>query len=336
MFASGIILWIKLSISMLLVILTKSIQGFNIFSISGILDIIKRYARYWLGKYRGPQAVTSSLISGLKELKVDFKLNPKTKEIDSNAIIYINESAEALRYAIGLKKQGKINKIVAGPVISILPETEGGIMLDPNIDLFLVPSDWTKDFWLSCAPQLVNKIVVWAAGIENVYGNKKKRDLVLVYYKNGPKAQLNYIVNFLKSKSIKCKVVYYGHYKKKDYYAMLDDSYCMIYLSESESQGLSLCESWMHDVPTLVWNRGFWKYCGHQWFNDKISAPYLTNECGMFFSGLEDFGIKWQKFNIKINTYKSRDYALKNFTNKLSAKKFIDLIKICFPNISSV
>ncbi len=321
---------------MSLIIFTKPVQGFNIFSIKRFLDTTKRYVRWWLDKYRGPQAVTSSLLSGLKELNVSFKLNPKSDVINRGDIIYVNESAEALRFAIDLKKQRKINKIVAGPVISILPELEGGIMLDPNIDLFLVPSNWTKDFWLSRAPQLVDKIAVWAAGVDVSANLNKNKDTVLVYYKNGSKVLLDFVINYLKAKNIKYNIIYYGQYDKTNYYVELDNSTCMIYLSESESQGLALCEAWMHDVPTLVWNRGFWEYCDYRWFDGKISAPYLTDECGMFFSGVEDFDVKWLEFNLKIKIYKSRDYALKNFTNRLSAKKFIDLIKICYPNISFV
>lgn len=321
---------------MSLIILTKPVQGYKIFSFKRFLDTAKRYARCWFGKYRGPQAVTSSLLSGLTELNISFKLNPKINEINSNDVIYVNESAEALRCAIDLKKQGKINKIVAGPVISILPELEDGIMLDTNIDLFFVPSDWTKDFWLSRVPQLVGKIVVWAAGVEVDTGHNKNKDTVLIYYKNGPKYLLDYIINYLQLKKIKHNIVYYGQYNKAEYYTKLDNSMCMIYLSESESQGLALCEAWMHDIPTLVWNRGFWKYCGYQWFNDKISAPYLTDESGMFFSDVKTFDDKWREFKAKINSYCPRDYALKNFTNKLSAKKFVDLIKICFQNTSFV
>lgn len=309
-----------------LVVLTEPIKGIHLFSPRHFLATLKKYARYFLGRYRGPQAVTSSLLAGLKELKVAFVLNPNKKNIDENAVVYVNESAEALREAIILKKEGKISKIIAGPVIAILPTEENGLMLDKNIDLLPFPSAWTKYFWVSQAPQLAEKIKIWPAGVDSHCDLSQTRDLILIYYKSGSKKQLNYIIDFLKSKNISCKVVRYGRYLKKDYLGLLARAKGMIYLSESESQGLALCEAWMHNVSTLVWNRGYWEYCGYKWFDDKISAPYLTDACGMFFLGIDDFSRKWQEFNDKIGIFKPRDYALANFTNAIAAKRFIDLI----------
>ncbi len=319
---------------MSLVILTEPIKGAKLFSFGRFFIIVKKHARYLLGRYRGPQAVTKSLLAGLKELGVSFNLNPK--KINKNDVIYVNESAEALRGAIELKKKGIISKIIAGPVISILPNEENGIALDANIDLLLFPSAWAKDFWVSQVPQLAGKIKIWPAGVDSDCDLIQKRDLFLVYYKSGHKKQFNYIIDFLKSKNIPYEVVRYGHYQKEDYFSALSRSKGMIYLSESESQGLALCEAWMHNVPTLVWNRGYWEYCGYKWFNDKISAPYLTKECGMFFTGIDDFSAKCSDFIANLGAYKPRGYALVNFANKLSAKRFIDLIKLCYPDISFV
>lgn len=316
---------------MSLVILTEPVKGAKLFSFGRFLVIVKKYARYLLGRYRGPQVVTSGLLAGLKELDINFRLNPKN--IAKGDVVYVNESVEALRGAIDLKKKGMISKIMAGPVISILPNEEKGIVLDVNIDLLLFPSAWTKDFWVSQAPQLAEKIKIWPAGVNSDCDLSQKRDLFLVYYKSGPKTQFDYVINFLKSKNIPYAVVHYGHYQKADYFAKLARAKGMVYLSESESQGLALCEAWMHNVPTLVWSRGYWEYCGYKWFNDRISAPYLTPECGMFFTGADDFTDKWRDFAGNLGSYKSRDYALANFTNKVSAKRFIDLIKLCCPNI---
>ena len=274
------------------------------------------------------------MLAGLKELGINFVLNPVSKKIDNGAIVYVNESAEALRDAIDLKKNGRISGIIAGPVIAVLPSEENGIMLDANIDLMPFPSVWTRDFWVAQAPQLAEKIKIWPAGVNSDCGLSQKHDLFLVYYKSGPKTQLDYIINFLKQENIPYKVVRYGHYQKNDYFGLLARSKGMIYLSESESQGLALCEAWMRNVPTLVWNRGYWEYCGNKWFNDKISAPYLTKECGMFFAGKDDFEDKWRDFMGNLTSYQPRAYALENFTNTVSAKRFIDLIKLCYPNIS--
>lgn len=317
-----------------LVILTEPIKGAGQNLWPRFLTTVKKGARYVLGRRRGPQAVTKSLLTGLKEIGVKFLLNPG--KIDDGALVYINESADALREAINLKKKGIVSKIIAGPVIAVLPTEENGLMLDENIDLLPFPSVWTKNYWVSQAPQLADKIKIWPAGASSDCDLSQRRDLFLVYYKNGPKSQLKQIIKFLDSNNVAYKVIRYGRYRQKGYFALLARAKGMICLSESESQGLALCEAWMHDVPTLVWNRGYWEYCGHKWFDGKISAPYLTDECGKFFIGIDDFPEKWRDFNDKIGVFKPRDYALANFTNIIAAKKFVELIKICYPDFSFV
>ncbi|MFH1968370.1 MAG: hypothetical protein ABIJ84_03215 [bacterium] len=313
---------------MSLVILTQPIKGVGRFSNKLFITNVKRFIKFLLGQSRGPQAVTKSLLVGLKKINIDYVLNPKKSDISTGSVVYVNESAEALRGAIELKKAGIISKIITGPTIAILPNEEGGVLLDTNIDIFLVPSIWTKDFWVSQAPQLAKKIEIWAAGVESECDLSKKRDLILVYYKSGSKKRLRSIMGFLKSENISYKIVNYGHYSKKEYFTLLARSKGMIYLSESESQGLALCEAWMHNVPTMVWNRGYWEYCNYKWFHDKISAPYLTEECGLFFGKTKDFPEKWRNFIGNLGNYKPRDYALKNFTNESSARRFINLIKL--------
>jgi hypothetical protein len=311
---------------MSLVILTQPIKGIRRFSTRFFITNIKKFIKFLLGQSRGPEAVTKSLLVGLKKINVDYILNPKKKDIPIDSVVYVNESAEALRGAIELKKSGIVSKIITGPTIAILPNEEGGVLLDTNIDVFFVPSIWTKDLWLSQAPQLSKKIKIWTAGVESECDLLGKRDLILVYCKSGSKKRLYSIVDFLKSENISYKIVNYGHYSKKEYFTLLSRSRGMIYLSESESQGLALCEAWMHNVPTMVWNRGYWEYCNYRWFHDKISAPYLTEDCGLFFKEIKDFPDKWCDFIGNLDDYKPRDYALKNFTNESSARKFINLI----------
>jgi hypothetical protein len=316
----------KLQNDMPLIILTEPIKRLDLLPFKRFLVIFKKCIKYLLGRQRGPQAVTKSLLLGLKEIEISFSLNPKKDEIPTGSVVYVNESAEALRGAIELKKSGTVSKIIAGPVIAIVPKEEGEVMLDPNIDLFLVPSIWTKDFWVSQAPQLTERIKIWTAGVESDCDLSQRRDVFLVYYKSGPKKQLDIVVDFLESKDIAYNIVRYGQYNRKEYFALLSRSKGMIYLSESESQGLALCEAWMHNVPTMVWNRGYWEYCSYRWFDDKISAPYLTEDCGMFFAEKKNFFDTWHNFIDNLEDYRPRDYALKNFTNKSSARGFIDVI----------
>ena len=94
---------------------------------------------------------------------------------------------------------------------------------------------------------------------------------------------------------------------------MLANSKFMVYLTESESQGIALHEAWMAGVPTLVWNRGFYFYKGYRWQDEKIPAPYLTPECGSFFKDEIDFENRLGVFLKDYQNFAPRPYSLLNF-----------------------
>jgi len=307
---------------MSLVILTKSPK----FNWKEFFSKYKTFIKFLLGQKRGPDAVIGSLIKGMKELNVDFKYNIKEKEIKKEDIVYINGSVEALKWAIRAKKENKISKLIVGPVMVVLPDEKGNIVCDPHIDKIIVPSLWVKNLWLSIKPELAEKIVIWPAGTDIYPLSSYLKDKVLIYQKNAPIELLNNIKNYLTSKNISFKVIKYGFYKHNDYLRDLDSSKAVIFLSESESQGLAICEAWMKNVPTFVWNRGFWRYRDIVWKDEKISAPYLTEECGMFFEDFSSFENKWPEFFEKISIFKPREYAENNFSNKKIAENFLKII----------
>jgi len=106
----------------------------------------------------------------------------------------------------------------------------------------------------------------------------------------------------------------------------------MIYLVESESQGLALAEAWLRNVPTFVWNRGYWQYGNYSWRDDKISAPYLTDECGLFFRDYNDFKEKLPLFLTKLSQFQPRKYALNNFIDVITTRKYLEIINEAVKN----
>lgn len=306
----------------MLVILTKTPE----FSLNGLKDRLKSFVKFLIRKKRGPSAVTESLIRGLKELGVNYKYNVGAGEIGQNDTIYINESAETLKWAINTKKQGKISRLITGPNITVSPEDQNGVMLDKNIDLILFPSEWTKKFWLLTNPELVDKIKIWPAGVTlPEVLDEEKKDFI-VYQKNAPDSLLENIVKYLAEQNIKFRVVNYGKYKKDDYFRLLSACRGMIYLSESESQGLALQEAWARNVPTLVWNRGYVEQKQRRFEDEKISAPYLTGQTGIFFSGQSDFKEKFTQFTGQLVNFKPREYIMNNLSDKICAGNFLKLI----------
>ncbi len=312
---------------MKLIILTKPPKSpFNLFSfylINWIKNLVKKVL--FIPNY-GPSAVLGSLIRGFDKLKIDYQLNPKAKDISD--VVCVISGVDALEWAIKAKKQGKIKRIIAGPNIVITPEDAGSVLLDEAIDLVIVPSQWVKDFYSSFKPGFDKKIRIWPAGVKICPESKEERSGCLIYKKSVDEELFDFIIQYLKFQNINYKVIRYRRYKKEKYFEILNKVKFMIYLQEVESEGIALLEAWMRNVPTLVWNKGYFEYknIGKKVFGN-ISAPYLTKECGMFFRGKEDFKDKFKFFIKNLSNFKSRKYSLENFTDKISAQNYLKFVK---------
>jgi len=283
----------------------------------------KKYIKNHFLHYGGPSAVLESLIRGFDILNIDYQLNPKTKDISD--IVCVISGADALKWAVEAKKQGKIKKIIAGPNIAVTPEDAGGILLDEAIDLVIVPSQWVKDFYSSFKTGFNKKIRVWPAGVKIYPESKQERKGCLIYKKSIDEELFDFIIQYLKSQNIDYKVIKYRKYKKEKYFKLLNKVKFAIFLSESESQGLALQEAWARNIPTLVWNRGYWQYKQYKW-QGSSSAPYLNDGCGMFFEDRDDFENKLNIFIKNLPNFKPREYSLENFTDKVSAQNYLKII----------
>ncbi len=305
---------------MTLIILNKS-PVVNFFS----KELYKIFLRKIIGKNRGPNGVTESIIRGLNELNYEYKLNPNTKEINSGDVIWVNESIEALKWAINFKKETQ--KLVAGPNLVIFPTDENEVLCGKNIDIILQPSAWTKDLMSSIKPELEKKIKIWPAGVFVPNKTNIIKDInVLIYTKNNSKKELlEKIKNKLKEDNKKVETIDYGTFKQKEYFDLLERSEMMIYIANSESQGLALQEAWARNIPTLVFDKEKFEHNGKTFKYEKISAPYLNEESGMFFKE-NDFIEKYNEFISKINSFKPKEYVINNLSDKVCTQKFLEII----------
>lgn len=285
---------------------------------------LKNFIRLFLKIKKGPQVVTESLIKGLKILEYSYKLNPKLSEIKENDIVYVNESVDTLKEVVELKNRGLNFKLITGPAIVVEPSEENCIIENDNIDIYLAASQWPIDWWNSLTEKLKNKMLIWPAGVDDNGESDKTDKRVLIYYKSCPKELFNYILKYFKENDISYKILKYGYYNHKKYINLLKHFELAIFLSNSESQGIAIHEAWMADIKTLVYNRGFMNYKNFKWQDNHISAPYMTDNCGIFFKGIEDFIEKYDE--IKNNNFNPRNYSLNNFTHEKIAKIFLNII----------
>ena len=284
----------------------------------------KHFIKRLVGRdFGGPAAVFSSLEGGLKGIGGNFVVNRQlTVPIESACVL---SGVKTLKWAIVQKRLGKIKKIIAGPTVA-LPKEAGGIIFNDAIDLFLVPSSWVTDFCDSFRPGFKRKIRVWAAGVKTeVLDIGTPRATCVVYKKNVDSATFGGVLEVLGRRGIIVEVLEYGRYTRAEYLKKLAKARFLVFLSQSESQGIALNEAWMMDVPTLVWNGSFVNLPDYVWPGGS-PAPYLTQECGMFFSGIPDLPAKLELFLTKLPAFRPRAYHLQNFTLRLAAQNFMDII----------
>ncbi len=270
----------------------------------------------------GPKSVIESIIKWLGEVpNIIWNHNPDEKYIYKT--VYVPVGVETLKYALNLKYNGKIQKLIVGPNITI-PTSKKDIFFDSNIDYIIVPSLWVKNmlshlFWED------DRIIVIPSWVEDRWARKSMNE-VIVYRKNCPKDLYNYIINSLESQWISYRIFTYWSFSKDDYLLVLDDTKMLVYLQNSESQWLALHEAWMKDVPTLVWNWWFCKYPLIDWHDKKISAPYLTSQCGMFFSSVDDFDTTFASFHKGLHGFNPREYSLEKFSNIATVSSLLKYI----------
>jgi len=278
----------------------------------------------------GPLAVQNNLLAGMRQVGHPVRVNPQISRV-TPWVGVLSDPKKTLPWAIEAKKTGFINRLVAGPNLVATPDQNEGILTHPAIDVVITPSQWVSDFYKKLKPELSDRIVIWPVGINEEYWSPAldpgtKQFDFLVYNKIQKPKYLNFvdsITDYLQGLGLKIIILNYGYYLPGKYRRLLHSTRALLFLSESESQGLALFESWSCNIPTLVWDRHFWEYKGYQ--ADGSSAPYLTELCGLSFPDLAHFTEMLDKFINNLNTFKPREYILNNFNLAKAAKAYIQL-----------
>lgn len=168
-------------------------------------------------------------------------------------------------------------------------------------------------------------MLIWPAGVQDLGAGAKSEQSLIVFKKTVPEILSTQILQYLQKEGINYHLLEYGKFLPADYQALLNTSSAMIYLQESETQGLALQEAWMKDIPTLVRDRGYWEYQGRYWEGSQISCPYLTKEKGMTFSDFstfqETFPIFWEK--VQNGSFSARTHTLAELSDKICAQKLL-------------
>lgn len=282
--------------------------------------------------YPGHYAVVRSVVEGLRAIRADFNFNPR--RFGELARVVYAPANEALRQTIELKRRGAVDYVVAGPVNALFADESDGILLTPDIDLVIVPSEWTIDFYRGF-PALESKSRVCPCGVDaevwKPTGRAKERTAA-VYWKSGDERFCGAVEAIVRRCGLEPLRIQSRHgehdlFKPSAYREALDRSVAGVFLSTFETQGIALAEAWSMNVPTVVWDpQGDAEWRGRP-FKSASSAPFLTPDTGVTFRALDDLEPALRKALNQLTTFRPREWVLLNMSDAVCSKMLHDLIR---------
>jgi len=282
--------------------------------------------------YTGHYGVTRSLIEGLKSTDIIFNYNPK-KFKDVYDTVWVLSNIEALQQAIYLRKKEKIKKLIAGPNLMVRSNEYNKILVSPEIDLCIVPSEWVKQAYIEDEPSLTNRIKSWYAGVDTNFWSKSKdqkkntdKQKVLVYWKTENHNFCQSIENLLKKNNWNPICIRYGCYGKNEYKILLSNVKFAIFISRSESQGLALAECWSMNIPTFVWDPNEPLIINGKMHAQVSAAPYLNKDVGMSWKTLAEFELILNNIKNILPQFNPRTWVLENMSDQICAQLFLKKI----------
>ncbi len=303
-------------------ILTKVLvkEGFLLGDWDGVTRALRSF-----GSVRIPDALIRTLIkNGVALSQNRFEV---TGDLDTVVVI---KDVRCLRWAIDQKRAGTIRRLIVGPFIATIPSEYDEILLSPEIDALLFLSEWHRSLFHRLAGREVPESHVWFAGVDTEWWHlstipRGQRDQVIIYKKAVPSDVFRLCQKLIEKRGLKAKVVEYGHYAPEEFRKELAKSQFVVFLSQSETQGLASFEAWSSDVPTIHYDPGVMSFLGQQ-FQGASSCGYLHPEVGRRFAGPDDLKERFDEFADQMASLSPRRHVLGRYTLQHSASHFLSIV----------
>ena len=282
--------------------------------------------------YPGHYAVVRSVVEGLRAVRADFNFNPHT--FSGLARVVYAPANEALRQVVALKRQGAVDYVVAGPVNALFADECDGILLTPEIDLVVVPSEWTLDLHREFK-DLVRKCRVCPCGVDAEHWKptaRAKERVAVVYWKSGDEGFCEAVEAIvrrcgLEPLRIRAKAGEHHLFEPAAYRDALDRAVVGVFLSTFETQGIALAEAWSMGVPTIVWDpQGDAEWRGRT-FRSKSSSPFLTPSTGATWRTIDDLGPALDRALGSLRAFEPRAWVLEHMTDAVRSEALYQLIR---------
>ncbi len=276
-------------------------------------------------------AVMGSVRRGLSQMHPNFSINPDLlSQVKENIFILCDYEAGINAYR--WKEQHKIKKLLIGPNMVGTPSEHNGFVCLPLIDIYLHPSEWTREGFIATEPSLENRISLWPAGVDECYWspkeffNIKNSNTILVYCKTDFDL-CDQVESTLHKLGFAVERITYGHYSAEEFKQACNRCKFAVFISRSESQGIALAEAWSMDLPTLVWDiQGDITYQDVV-FHNVSAAPYLSAMTGKKWKNLEELIELIQRIDCYKHEFHPRRWVLLHMTDKVCVEQLLSYIR---------
>ena len=289
----------------------------------------------WLGQWdsvfrlsrpHGSLRITEGLVDALNGQNVPVQQEKTPFQNYQTAVVF--KDVRNLRWAIQEKKAGRIARLLAGPFIATMPFEYNEILLSPEIDGLIFLSSWHRDLFEKEASKKIRKTFIWPAGVDPEKWQAdahSSRDRILIFIKQAPRDEIAQIQAELEKRGLQYETITYGAYTQEQYRKALGKAQFVIFLHQSETQGLATFEAWSMDRPTLHWNPGVLNFLGKSYIGAS-SCPYLSPELGLDFKAWQDFPATLDQMNESWRKLNPRRHILEQYSWEHSVRRFCEII----------
>ena len=254
----------------------------------------------------------------------------RVNELNTDGItqIFVLKDVLALEWALNEKRKKPDLKITTGPFIVNHPAERKAFVEDIRIDKLVYFSQWHQDLFKAFSKKVkLKNNFNWFCGVDADYwvNPKKNGDKILIYSKTNPEVSRE-IKNRLDKRGFEYVEIVCGNYVPEQYKRALLESNLAIFVSKTETQGLAIFEAWSCNVPSFHFDPGVWNYQGHT-YEKSSSCPYLNDQLGMRFNGMEEFDSKLDQVLQNLDNFTPREIVENNFTIDHSMKILSNILE---------
>jgi hypothetical protein len=228
-------------------------------------------------------------------------------------------------------------RFIFGPHFSVFPNDAakritGNRAISKYQSIYIQPSEWAKFHWVNQGLDIPIRALPF--GVNNDLFKpslEKQKEQVLVYYKDRSVKELEYLQNFLESKSINYTIFSYSHkYKESDFIDFLKTTKYAIVLGRHESQGFALEEMMSCNIPLFVWDVTSMDQeigCPDSYQNKVATCiPYWSHNCGIAFTDATQLPVKFDEFIQKLDSFSPREFIVETLGFDAVSKRWHETI----------